>query len=419
MTKAQHAPPPRFDLDARCRAFPFLGALKERVLIFDGAMGTMIQRANLTADDFGGAALEGCNEYLCFTRPDVIARIHAAYFEAGCDIVETNTFGSSSIVLAEYDIAKDAFALSKAAAAIARKVADDYSQPGRPRFVAGSLGPTTKLVSLGHITFAEQRRSFAEQIHGMLEGGIDVVQIETSQDLLQTRAAILAARDAFRLAGREVPIIAQVTIETTGTMLVGSDLAAALPVLESLEVDVVGLNCALGPDLMTDHVRFLGKNASRFVSVLPNAGLPRNVGGVATYDLTPELFAEAGRRFVSELGVSTVGGCCGTTPEHIAALVKELDGHPAPKRPTRSDWQGTVTSLYGPVTLQQQPPPLIVGERTNANGSKKFRELLLAEDWDAMARMSSTSAPRTSAATRSATCARCCAGLRRKPRSRS
>jgi 5-methyltetrahydrofolate--homocysteine methyltransferase len=387
VTRALHAPPPRWDLDERTARFPVLGALRQRVLVFDGAMGTMIQRAALGPDDFGGAKLEGCNEVLCDTRPDVVQKIHAAYYEAGCDLVETNSFGSSPVVLAEYDLAPRAYDLSRRSAALARQVADDFSTADRPRFVAGSVGPTTKLVSLGHISFDEQRRGFVEQIRGLIDGGIDIVQIETSQDLLQTKCAVIAAREAMRASGREVPIITQITIETTGAMLVGTEISAALPALEALDVDVVGLNCALGPDLMQEHARYLGQNATRWVSVLPNAGLPRNVGGVATYDLTPEELARHQRRFVSEFGVSMVGGCCGTTPQHIAALVEAVRGLVPAPRPRRGAAPPAVTSLYSAVSLAQDPPPLIVGERTNANGSKKFKELLLKEDWEALVEM--------------------------------
>jgi 5-methyltetrahydrofolate--homocysteine methyltransferase len=382
---ALHPPPPRWDFDERCKKFPVLGALRQRVLVFDGAMGTMLQRAQLGPDDFGGPKLEGCNELLSVTRPDVVQKVHAAYFEAGADLVETNTFGSTSIVLAEYEIAERAYELSKKAAELAAGVARDFSKPDWPRFVAGSVGPTTKLVSLGHVSFDDQFRAFRDQIRGMLDGGIDIVQIETSQDLLQTKCAVIAAREAMRGSGREVPIIAQITIETTGTMLVGTEIAAALPALEALDVDVVGMNCALGPDLMQEHVRYLGAQATRWVSVLPNAGLPRNVGGVATYDLKPEDLAAYGKKFVAEFGVSMVGGCCGTTPTHITALADAVRGLQPRERPRQ--FVPSVASLYSAVTLTQDPAPLIVGERTNANGSKKFRELLLKEDWEAMVEM--------------------------------
>lgn len=317
---------PAWNLDERCRRFPVLAAMRERVLVFDGAMGTMIHAADLTADDYGGAGskTDNCVELLNVTRPDVIGGIHAKYFEAGADFVETNSFGSMPIVLVEFGIPERAFELSRASAAVAREVAHGFSTKARPRWVAGSVGPTTKSLSLGHIGWNEQMESYAVQIHGLVDGGIDVLQIETQFDILNLKAAVVGAREAFRRAGREVPIIAQVTIETTGTMLVGTEIAAALPVLEALDVDVVGLNCATGPDLMQEHARFLGQYAARFVSCLPNAGLPRNVGGVATFDLTPEDLARHQRRFVEEYGVTMVGGCCGTRPEHVAAIASAL-----------------------------------------------------------------------------------------------
>ncbi len=379
-------PRPRFDLAKRAAQFPILSALAERVLICDGAMGTMLQRAGLVLDDFAGN--DGCNEILCRTRPDVVANVHREYLLAGADIVETNTFGSTPIVLSEYELGAQAYELSRKAAAIARKVADELSTPSWPRFVAGAVGPTTKLVSLRHLSFEELFDSFVVQIRGLIEGGCDIVQIETAQDLLGVKCAVLAARRAMAQSGREVPIIAQVTIETTGTMLIGTEVAAALPALEALDVDVVGLNCATGPDLMQEHVRFLGENASRFVSVLPNAGLPRNVGGVATYDLTPEALADFHERFVREYGVSLVGGCCGTTPRHIAAIAQRLRPNGVPSgtrcstRPSAGPAQAT--SLYLAVNLRQDPPPLIIGERSNANGSKKFREMLLRDDFEGL-----------------------------------
>ncbi len=374
---------PRFDLAERIRSFPVLGAMAERVVVFDGAMGTMIHAANLGLDDYAGK--ENCVELLNVTRPDVIAGIHAAYLKAGADVVETNSFGSMPMVLTDFGIADRAYELSRRGAEIAVGVARDFSTPSRPRFVAGSVGPTTKMLTLGHVPFDAQRASYATQIHGLLDGGVDLLQIETQFDILNLKCAVLAARDAFRRAGREVPIVAQITVETTGTMLIGTEVGAALPVLESLDVDVVGLNCATGPELMQEHARFLGQVASRFVSVLPNAGLPRNVGGVATFDLQPDDLARALRRFVEEYGVTCIGGCCGTNPSHIEKLAAAVGGLTPRPRPQRQAAQ--VTSLYTAVPLAQVPAPLIVGERTNANGSKKFRELLLRDDWEGMVEM--------------------------------
>ncbi len=346
-------------------------------------MGTMLHAANLSLDDYAGK--ENCVDILNETRPDVVAHIHEAYYRAGADIVETNSFGATPVVLAEFGIADRAYQLSKQSAEIARRVAADFSTAARPRWVAGSVGPGTKMPTLGHIGFDDQLASYTTNCHGLIDGGVDVLQIETQYDILNLKCAVLAAREAMRRSGREVPIIAQVTIESTGTMLVGTEIAAALPVLEALDVDIVGLNCATGPDLMQEHARFLGQHASRPVTVLPNAGLPRNVGGVATFDLHPEELASYQERFVREYGVTAVGGCCGTTPEHIRVLAERVAGLTPAPRPERAPAQ--VTSLYLAQPLTQDPPPLIVGERTNANGSKKFRELLLREDWEGIVEM--------------------------------
>ena len=386
MTATSSLSRPRWELSRRIAQFPVLEALAKRVLVCDGAMGTMLQRAGLTVDDFAGK--DGCNEILCETRPKVIADVHAAYFAAGADIVETNSFGSTSMVLAEYQIADRALDLSRRSAQIARQVADSFSTPEWPRFVAGSVGPTTKLVTLGHTSWNELFDSYCTQMQGLIEGGADLILIETAQDLLGVKCGVLAARRAMEIAGREVPIFTQLTIETTGTMLVGTDVAAALPALEAIEPDGIGLNCATGPDLMQEHVRFFGQNASRFVAVQPNAGLPRNEGGVATYDLKPEMLADFQERFVKEFGISLVGGCCGTTPSHISAVasrvrsepVRAFYGRPRPEYKTG----GQASSLYMSVPLLQEPPPLIIGERSNANGSKKFRELLLREDFEGL-----------------------------------
>lgn len=346
-------------------------------------MGTMIQERNLSADDFHG--LDGCNEYLCKSRPDVIRDIHAAYFEAGCDAVETNSFGSSAIVLAEYGIADQAYDLSKRSAEIACEVAKQYSTQGWPRFVSGSVGPTTKLLTLRHTTFDEMFRTYLPSMEGLLAGGVDLIQIETCQDILQMKCAIVAARAAMKKIGREVPICAQITIETTGTMLLGTEVAAALVVAETMPIDLFGMNCATGPDHMQENVRFLGLHSSRPVSVLPNAGLPRNEGGKVVYDLNPESLADYHEIFVKDYGVSCVGGCCGTTPAHIKELVERVGGLAPMRRPV--DFPSHVSSVYSAVALDQDVGPLIVGERCNANGSKAFKELLLKESWDEIVEM--------------------------------
>jgi 5-methyltetrahydrofolate--homocysteine methyltransferase len=364
----------------RAGRFPFLAAMDERVLVWDGAMGTMLQEAGLTLEDFSG--LEGCNEILVRTRPEVVADIHRAYFDAGADVVETNTFGATSLVLSEYGLEKDALELNRKAAQIAREVADSCSTGTWLRFVAGSMGPTTRLVTLGHVDFDDLYSIYLEQARGLIEGGVDLLQIETCQDLLQIKCAVSASREAMDVLGIEVPIFVTVTMETTGTMLVGSDIGAALATLEALPVDGIGLNCATGPDLMQEHVRFLGEHCTRKVLILPNAGLPQNIGGQTVYDLTPKELAKFHRRFVEEFGVSAVGGCCGTTQEHIRAVAETVEG--LVPRPRPSHFPPQVASLYGAVSLDQESGPLIVGERTNANGSKKFRETMLDEDWDGL-----------------------------------
>lgn len=363
---------------------PFLARLREKVIVVDGAMGSTIQTFNLTPDDFEG--LDGCNEILVDSRPKIIKEVHASFFDVGADIVETNSFGSSAVVLAEYDIAARAYELSKKSAEIAREVAQDFSSASWPRFVSGSVGPTTKLLTLGHITFDQMYESYLPQMLGLLDGGADLIQIETCQDVLQIKCAVIAAREAMKRVKREVPICVTVTVETTGTMLVGTEIAAALVVLESLPVDIVGLNCATGPDLMQENVRFLGKTSTRQVAVLPNAGLPRNVGGRAVYDLTPESLGEFQEIFVKDYGAAMVGGCCGTTPAHIKEIYNRVGSLAPGARPKHFVPQ--VSSTYSAVTIKQDgTSPLILGERCNANGSKRFKELLLAENWEGIVEM--------------------------------
>ncbi|MFN9706929.1 MAG: methionine synthase [Planctomycetota bacterium] len=374
---------PRFDPRARLDQFPILRVLKDRVLVFDGGMGTQNQSANLTLDDFRG--LEGCNELLVETRPDVIGAIHERYFGAGADVVETNSFGGLPYVLAEFGIADRAFDLNKQSAEVARRAADKHTKPSRPRFVAGSVGPGTKLVTLGHIGTQEMYEGYKVYCKGLIAGGVDCLNIETCQDILQVKIAINAARDAMAELGREVPIFCTVTIETTGTMLVGSDIAAAVTTLEALPVDVIGLNCATGPDLMQESVRHLGKTTTRTIMVMPNAGLPRNVGGRAVYDLTPAELARFQARFVQDFGVGVVGGCCGTTPEHVQAMQAAMQGLVPRERP--KDYTPQLASLFHSMPLTQDQGPLIVGERTNANGSKKFKELMVAGDVEGMLQM--------------------------------
>jgi 5-methyltetrahydrofolate--homocysteine methyltransferase len=351
----------------------FLDELTERVLVADGAMGTMLQSFDLSLDDFD--RLEGCNEILNATRPDVVRDVHRGYLEAGADAVETNTFGCNFANLAEYDIEERILELSETGARLARETADEFAEPGRPRFVLGAVGPGTKLPTLGHTTFVRLRDAYEQNVRGLLAGGVDAVLVETCQDLLQTKAAVVAAKRAMRAEGREVPVIAQVTVETTGTMLLGSEIGAALTALEPLGIDVIGMNCATGPAEMSEHLRTLTQRARIPVSVMPNAGLPELGPNGAEYPLTPEELAAAQADFVSRYGVRLVGGCCGTTGEHIRqvrAAVADLDGAARAPEP-----QPGMSSIYQPIPFRQDAGVLMIGERTNANGSKAFREAML------------------------------------------
>ncbi|GGM51425.1 methionine synthase [Dactylosporangium sucinum] len=355
----------------------FLTTLRERVLLADGAMGTMLQAADLTLDDFEGH--EGCNEVLNVTRPDVVRGVHEAYFAAGSDAVETNTFGANLANLGEYGIESRIRELSEAGARLARAAADAHGTPQRPRFVLGSIGPGTKLPTLGHAPFRSLRDAYFDNAAGLIEGGADALIIETCQDLLQTKSAIIGAQRAMASTGKVVPIICHVTVETTGTMLLGSEIGAALTALEPLGVDLIGLNCATGPAEMSEHLRYLAQHAKVPVSVMPNAGLPQLTAQGAYYPLTPDELAEALERFVVEYGAGLVGGCCGTTPEHIAAVAGRL-GAQAPHARAPQVEPG-VASIYHHVPFQQDASILMVGERTNANGSKAFREAMLAADY--------------------------------------
>ncbi len=353
-------------------------ALARRVVIADGAMGTMLQSYDLGLDDF--EQLEGCNEVLSVTRPDVVRAIHDAYFAAGVDAVETNTFGANLSALGEYDISHRITELAGAAARIAREAADAASTPDRPRWVLGSVGPGTKLPTLGHVRYARLRDAYQEQVEAMLGGGIDAVLIETSQDLLQTKAATLGAKRAVAASGVDVAVIVNVTVETTGTMLLGSEIGAALTTLEPLGIDLIGLNCATGPAEMSEHLRHLAKHARIGLACMPNAGLPQLTADGARYPLTPVQLADALEQFVGEFGLGLVGGCCGTTPEHLAQVVDRLHGHQLIDR--RPSPVPASASLYADVPFRQDTSYLSIGERTNANGSKAFREALLAENWD-------------------------------------
>ena len=359
---------------------PYLKALAERVVIFDGATGTNLQLLNLSADDFGGPALEGCNEILSVTRPDVIEALHRSFFDVGVDVVETDSFGSFSVVLAEYDIAERTHELAFASAQIARRVADSYASAHEPKFVAGSMGPGTKFPTLGQISYDDLSASYEELAFGLLEGGVDLLLIETMFDLLSGKAAIAACHRAMARHGRIVPIQAQVTIELTGRMLPGTEIGAAVAALSPLGIDVIGLNCATGPVEMYEPLRTLSDSAAMPVSCMPNAGLPSVVNGKMHYDLTPDALAEHLAKFVTEYGVQVVGGCCGTTPEHLARVIETVRPLAAAKRSPVVDH--AVASIYSPVSYQQDRSVLLVGERTNANGSKRFRDAMLEGDWD-------------------------------------
>ena len=356
----------------------FRSLLTERVLVADGAMGTMLQAADPTMEDFQGH--EGCNEILSITRPDVVRAVHDAYFAVGCDAVETNTFGSNWANLAEYDITDRIRETAFAGARIARESADAWSTPERPRWVIGSVGPGTKLPTLGHAPYALLRDAYQEQCEAMIEGGVDAVLVETSQDLLQTKAALVGAQRAMTATGTRVVLIAQVTVELTGTMLLGSEIGAALAALEPLGIDVIGMNCATGPAEMSEHLRFLSQHATVPISVMPNAGLPQLGKHGAVYPLTPSQLADALEDFAEQYGVGLVGGCCGTTPEHMRQVVERVGGRTVLARTPQVE--PSAASLYSAVPFRQDAGVLMVGERTNTNGSRAFRDALLEADWE-------------------------------------
>jgi 5-methyltetrahydrofolate--homocysteine methyltransferase len=365
---------------------PYLAALRERVLVFDGAMGTSIQRYDLGPADFGGERLEGCNDYLVITRPDVIEEIHAGYMEAGCDVLETDTFRSNRLTLREYGLHDEVREINVAAASLARRVADRFAErDGRPRFVAGSIGPSGFLPSasdptLGNITLPELVPVFAEQARALIEGGVDVLLIETSQDILEVKAAVFGCREAIAEADRPVALQVQVTLDTSGRMLLGTDMGAAMVTIESLRADVIGLNCSTGPEHMRQAVRFLGENSRLPISCIPNAGIPHNDGGCAVYPLEAGPFAVQMREFVEEFGVSVVGGCCGTDAGHIRTLVEAVSGLQPKEREV--EYVPRLSSGIRATDLVQVPAPTMIGERVNAQGSRKVKRLLLADDYD-------------------------------------
>ncbi|MFI6286282.1 methionine synthase [Streptomyces sp. NPDC051018] len=365
--------------DSRTRIEALREALATRVVVADGAMGTMLQAQDPTLEDFQD--LEGCNEILNITRPDIVRSVHSAYFEVGVDCVETNTFGANFAALAEYDIPERVHELSEAGARLAREAADEATAAtGQQRWVLGSMGPGTKLPTLGHAPYTTLRDAYQSNAEGMIAGGADALIVETTQDLLQTKAAVLGARRALGATGADLPLICSVTVETTGTMLLGSEIGAALTALEPLGIDMIGLNCATGPAEMSEHLRYLARHSRIPLSCMPNAGLPVLGKDGAHYPLTADELADAQETFVREYGLSLVGGCCGTTPEHLRRVVERVRGiAPTERRPRP---EPGAASLYQTVPFRQDTAYMAIGERTNANGSKKFREAMLEGRWD-------------------------------------
>ncbi len=384
----------------------YLDALEKKVLVFDGAMGTSLQKQNLTAEHFGGEQYNGCNDYLVISYPEAVEKVHRSFLEVGVDVIETNTFRSNRITMKEYGLQDRVIEINETAARLARRLADEYSQPpsplhpspkiGRgdggeshPRFVAGSIGPSGKLPStndpeLSDISFDELVDVFREQAVGLIRGGVDLLLIETSQDILEVKAAILGCHKAFEETQVWLPIQAQVTLDTTGRMLLGTDINAALTILEGMGIDVIGLNCSTGPEHMREPIRILGENAALPVSCIPNAGLPLNVDGQAVYPLEPEPFANDMFEFVTRHGVRVVGGCCGTTPDHLRLLVEKISNYQLPITDSRLTPDPKLASAMSAIAMRQDPPPTLIGERCNAQGSRKFKRLLLEEDYDSI-----------------------------------
>ena len=366
----------------------YLDALEKKVLVFDGAMGTSLQNQHLTAENFGSEKLNGCNDYLVISYPEAVEKVHRSFLEVGVDVIETDTFRANRLTMAEYGLGNRVIEINQTAALLARRIADEFAaKTGQPRFVAGSIGPSGKLPSasdpeLSNVLFDELADIFREQALGLIQGGVDLLLIETSQDILEVKAAITGIQIAFEETGTFLPIQAQVTLDVTGRMLLGTDMVAALTILEGMPIDVIGLNCSTGPEHMREPIRILGEQSTLPVSCIPNAGLPLNVDGQAVYPLEPEPFANALLEFVEKNKISIVGGCCGTTPAHLKLLVEKLDSRPHPARPTEPT--SRLSSSITAIAMRQDPPPLLIGERCNAQGSKKFKRLLLEEDYDSI-----------------------------------
>ena len=365
----------------------YLDAMKERVLVFDGATGTSIQNMNLTADDFGGEQFNGCNDYLALVKPDAVEAVHRSFLEVGADVIETDTFRSNPLTLKEYGLSEKTYDINFAAASIARKIADEFSEKGPERFVAGSIGPSGKIISmsdpeLSNITFDELVDVMYGQAIGLVEGGVDFILIETQQDILEVKAAVLGAQKAFEKSGIFLPIQTQVSLDTTGRMLLGTDIGAVLSILEGLPIDVIGMNCSTGPEHMRAAISYLSENSSLPISCIPNAGLPLNVDGEAVYPMKPVPFAEELYEFVEKNHINIVGGCCGTTPDHIEKLVNKVN-HQAPIK-REIDESPKLASSIQAVNMQQTPPPFLIGERCNTQGSRAFKRIILEEDYDSV-----------------------------------
>ena len=365
----------------------YLDALKKKIMVFDGAMGTNLQRQNLTAEHFGGEKTMGCNDYLVVSYPQAVETVHRSFLEAGVDVIETCTFRSNRLTLGEYGLAERTAEINTAAARLARRCADDFSTTGHPRFVAGSIGPSGKLPSmddpeLSDISVDELKSIFCEQACALIEGGVDLLVIETSQDILEVKTTILAIHEAFEKTGKSLPIQAQVTLDTTGRMLLGTDISAVLAILENMNIDVIGLNCSTGPDYMREPISYLGENSALPVSCIPNAGLPLNVDGQAVYPLEPEPFAQTLFEFAEKHGVNVVGGCCGTTPEHLKQLVQKVKTiKPAPRPGTG---RPELSSSIQAQSMLQEPRPFFIAERLNTQGSRNFKKMVLENDFDSI-----------------------------------
>ena len=365
----------------------YLDALDKRVLIFDGAMGTTLQSFNLTPEDFGGKALDGCNDALVLSKPSVVAEVHRAFLEAGADVIETDSFRSNRLTLADYGLQDRVIEINQKAAELARECADSFSTPEKPRFVAGSMGPSGKLIStddpeMSDVSFDELKDVFCEQAVGLIRGGVDLLLIETSNDILEVKAVVNGIREALKEEGKFLPIQAQVTLDTNGKMLLGTDVTAVVAILEGMGVNAIGLNCSTGPEHMRESMEYLTERSSVPISCIPNAGLPLNIDGEAVYPMTPDEFSQQLGDYVEKLGVRIVGGCCGTRPEHIKALAERIAKIKA--EPAHAEKEAMLASPVQAVEIEQKPAPFIIGERMNAQGSKAFKRLLLAEDYEAI-----------------------------------